>query len=275
MGMGYMQDWLLRCSSPVVHAVVEWDSPNTATQEHTVRHRQGHWGRKYICRLVSGSIINSFTWRSVTNVSLENNLPTFWLKAPVIIRAKVKRCEQMLLFIVVHNWGHTSLEVKGREDCSFLQLLITEVQQPGTSSPLSRLKHSFEGVIWMCRASFTTIGSHLFTFGLMETGAFSWNIGKLSSKLKLVTDNLLFIYAEANWEVTESSSLPCLHTFRHAILLSLYISFTLLFLYLFDVYLCYSNLRTWNSIWQFSSGCKHVICQLKSDEKPTTLYTRF
>ena len=38
----------------------------------------------------------------------------------------------------------------------------------------------------------------------MTTGAFSWNIGKLFSELKLVTDNLLFIYAEANWEATES-----------------------------------------------------------------------
>ena len=36
------------------------------------------------------------------------------------------------------------------------------------------------------------------------TGAFSRNVGKLFSKLKLVTDNLLFIYAEANCETTES-----------------------------------------------------------------------
>ena len=42
------------------------------------------------------------------------------------------------------------------------------------------------------------------TFTLMTTGAFSWNIGKLFSELKLVIDNLLFIYAEANWEATES-----------------------------------------------------------------------
>ena len=37
----------------------------------------------------------------------------------------------------------------------------------------------------------------------MTTGAFSQNIGNLISKLKLVTDSLLFIYAEANWEATE------------------------------------------------------------------------
>ena len=40
----------------------------------------------------------------------------------------------------------------------------------------------------------------------MTTGAFSQNVGKLFSKLKLVTDNLLFIYAEANWEATENYS---------------------------------------------------------------------
>ena len=40
----------------------------------------------------------------------------------------------------------------------------------------------------------------------MTTGAlFSQNVGKLFSELKLVTDNLLFIYAEANWEATENS----------------------------------------------------------------------
>ena len=36
---------------------------------------------------------------SVTNLSLENNLRTFRLNAAVVIRAKVKRCEQTLLFI--------------------------------------------------------------------------------------------------------------------------------------------------------------------------------
>ena len=38
----------------------------------------------------------------------------------------------------------------------------------------------------------------------MTHGAFSWNIGKLFSKLKLVTNNFLSIYAAANWEATES-----------------------------------------------------------------------
>ena len=73
---------------------------------------------------------------------------------PVVIRVKVKRCEQTLLFIAMHYWGYTSLEVKGL--CGLLLppfLLITVVQQPKTSSPLSRLKCSSEGVIWT--SSFT------------------------------------------------------------------------------------------------------------------------
>ena len=41
---------------------------------------------------------------SVTNLSSENNLLTFRLNGPVIIRVKVKKCEQTLLFIPrVHN----------------------------------------------------------------------------------------------------------------------------------------------------------------------------
>ena len=39
---------------------------------------------------------------------------------------------------------------------------------------------------------------------LMTTGTFSQNVGKLFSELKLVPDNVLLIYAEANWEATES-----------------------------------------------------------------------
>ena len=48
----------------------------------------------------------SHTWRerlSVTNLSSENNLPMFRLNAPVVIRVKVKRCEQMLLFIAIQS----------------------------------------------------------------------------------------------------------------------------------------------------------------------------
>ena len=39
---------------------------------------------------------------SVTNLSSENKLPMFRLNAPVVIRAKVKKCEQTLLFIAMH-----------------------------------------------------------------------------------------------------------------------------------------------------------------------------
>ena len=69
---------------------------------------------------------------------------------------KWKKYETTLLFIAMHYRGYTSLEIKGwwgllLPPC----LLITAVQQPGTSSPPSWLKHSSTGVIWMCKASFT------------------------------------------------------------------------------------------------------------------------
>ena len=53
-------------------------------------------------------------------------------------------------------------------------------------------------------------GYTLLEVTLMTTGPFSLNVGKLFSELKLVTDNLLFIYAEANWEATESLAFHCL-----------------------------------------------------------------
>ena len=37
----------------------------------------------------------------------------------------------------------------------------------------------------------------------MMTGTYNQNVGKLFSELKLVPNNHLFIYAEANWEATE------------------------------------------------------------------------
>ena len=49
---------------------------------------------------------------------------------------------------------------------------------------------------------------------LMMTGAFSRNVGKLFSELKLVTDNFLSIYVAANWEATErphKNTRPVLH----------------------------------------------------------------
>ena len=58
----------------------------------------------------------------VTNLSSEN-LPTFRLNAPVLIRAKGKRCEQTLLFIAMHYWGCITEDTchwrsKIGEDCS-------------------------------------------------------------------------------------------------------------------------------------------------------------
>ena len=95
--------------------------------------------------LVASQLASAWMKRrlSVTNLSLENNLLTFWLNAPVIIRVKVKRCKQTLLFTVMHYWGYTSLEVKGRWQLLLPPcLLITVVQQPRTSSPPSQLKCS-------------------------------------------------------------------------------------------------------------------------------------
>ena len=36
----------------------------------------------------------------------------------------------------------------------------------------------------------------MLTFSLVMTGAFSWNTGKLFFELKVVTDNLLFMYED-------------------------------------------------------------------------------
>ena len=68
----------------------------------------------------------------------KTTLPTFQLNAPVVIRAKVNWSAKMFLFIARHYRGYTSLEIKCRwglllHPC----LLITVVQQPGTSSPPS------------------------------------------------------------------------------------------------------------------------------------------
>ena len=90
------------------------------------------------------------------NLSLGINLLTFWLNASIVIQSKVKKCEQTLLFIAMHYWGYTSLEVKGRSGLLLPPcLLITAIQQPATFSPPSQLKCFSEGIIWMCRASFT------------------------------------------------------------------------------------------------------------------------
>ena len=62
-----------------------------------------------------------------------------------------------------------------------------------------------------CHQGESIIPASSFTLALMTTGAFNWNVGRLFSKLKLVTDNLLVIYAAANWEATESCDSNCNH----------------------------------------------------------------
>ena len=93
---------------------------------------------------------------AVTNFSSENNLLTFRLNAPVIIKAKIKEVRtNVAIYIAMHYWGYTALEVKGRWGLLLPPcLLITAVQQPESSSPPSWLRRFSEGVIWMCRASF-------------------------------------------------------------------------------------------------------------------------
>ena len=78
---------------------------------------------------------------SVTNLSSENNLPTFRLNDPVVIRAKVKKCEQTLLFVAMHYWGYTSLEVKGRWGPSL---------HPHHSGPATQSYISVEALLWGC-----------------------------------------------------------------------------------------------------------------------------
>ena len=61
------------------------------------------------------------------------------------------------VWIKLVSIGYRLFKVKGRwamilPPC----LLIAVVQQPGTSSCLCWLKHSSEGITWMCRASFTS-----------------------------------------------------------------------------------------------------------------------
>ena len=69
---------------------------------------------------------------------------------------KWKKCETTLLFIAMHYRGHASLEVKGRWGLLLPPCLLITVQQPGTCSPPSWFKCSSAGIIWMCRASFTS-----------------------------------------------------------------------------------------------------------------------
>ena len=62
--------------------------------------------------------------------------------------------------IAMHYWGYMSLEVKGRWGLLLPPcLLITAVKQPGTSSPLSQLKHSFTNISFPLSWSSTVVSS--------------------------------------------------------------------------------------------------------------------
>jgi len=90
---------------------------------------------------------------SVTNLSSENSLLMFQLKSS---HHQSEVWTNTTIYSHTLYWGWASSEVKGWWWLHLPpSLLITAVQQLRTSSSLSQLKHSCEGVIWMCRASFT------------------------------------------------------------------------------------------------------------------------
>ena len=70
---------------------------------------------------------------SVTNLSSENNLLMFWLNAPVVIQAKMKKCEQTLPLPCTtdtHHWRS-----KFCEDCSSLPAFSSQwATNPGLLS---------------------------------------------------------------------------------------------------------------------------------------------
>ena len=92
-----------------------------------------------------------------------------------MLQLSSERKAQTLLLIAMHYWGTCHWRSKVSNNwSSHSSLLITVVQQPGTSSPPSQLKHSSEGVNWMCRASFTWLG---FIVGFTHTPSneVQWN----------------------------------------------------------------------------------------------------
>ena len=129
------------------------------------RHRINYWPRgiivvvwikSYVFKTSSGfSVDCRINEEKVIcyNLRLENN---FRPNAPVVISMKVKKCETN---IAIYSYALLRICVNGGQ----MSVRIAPpslpphqvVQQLGTSSPPSQLKYSSEGVIWMCRASFT------------------------------------------------------------------------------------------------------------------------
>ena len=110
----------------------------------------------------------------------KETLPTFRLDALVFFRAKVKLDANTCYLLAAHikksnkTRHRMSREVRGRpEPAPPCNLLRVAVQQPGSSSPASRLNRSSAGVIWMWRASFSSS-----SFGLL-----AWSTISVSSHL--------------------------------------------------------------------------------------------
>ena len=95
---------------------------------------------------------------STTNLSSGNNLPMFQLNVPVIIRAKVKRCKQRLLFMAMHYWGYRSLEVKGRWG---LVLFPLPPHHNGPATRDFRSSISVETLLWGCHLVTTPLYHHV------------------------------------------------------------------------------------------------------------------
>ena len=85
-------------------------------------------------------------------MSLEKKLADISTKCSSHHQAESEKLPINIAFIAIYYRGYSSLEVNGR--CRFLlsPCFIIVVQQPGTSSPPSRLKRSSVGIIWMGRA---------------------------------------------------------------------------------------------------------------------------
>jgi len=92
------------------------------------------------------------------NLSLENSLSTFQLNGPIVIRVKVKKCETNT---TIYRHALLRICVIGGQRLVRIAPPFLPAHHSGPAtrifSPPSWLKRFSEGVIWMCRASFTNI----------------------------------------------------------------------------------------------------------------------
>ena len=82
------------------------------------------------------------------------------------------------------------------EACSYSEL-SNPLARKETEAPESGCRYPVTGVTARSALVLNTVNGEV-PFTMMVTGAFSRNVGKLFSELKLATVNLLFIYAQAN-----------------------------------------------------------------------------